>query len=397
MSIIVKSGVPGKVPTSAQMEYGQLALNYADQKIYFKNSSNQIVQYPVSNVKKPLLDVSSTRIVNPEGATYTTTTTSVTGAITITLPEFTGSMLSMRVSVFNYSVGASFTLFISGYTYVITQTWINTTANIVNDGLQLRNLQVRFGKDTSNRPVIYIGETNTVWTYPQVHVTDVSIGYSATPLPETGWSIGFSTAFDTIQTTHDLTNQKFSSVGIAAGGRNNLTLLPTTSNTTNWYRLCSFSTSNASCYVRFLVHISGSHTTYEVILSNGAGGDNCLLEVKLRGNYSYWDRLPSDWRLVLGTTNQATHVDIRFPFMSTTQSTVVVHILEQFSQVSSQITFPGTNLGTTETNQWYGMRMSSGTAITYGAIKIRSGNYQREAYPGFAITTGTITNQTVVT
>lgn len=44
MSIIVKSGVPGKVPTSAQLDYGQLALNYADQKIYFKNSSNQIVQ-----------------------------------------------------------------------------------------------------------------------------------------------------------------------------------------------------------------------------------------------------------------------------------------------------------------------------------------------------------------
>ena len=45
MSVIVKSGVPGKVPTSAQLDYGQLALNYADQKMYFKNSSNQIVTW----------------------------------------------------------------------------------------------------------------------------------------------------------------------------------------------------------------------------------------------------------------------------------------------------------------------------------------------------------------
>lgn len=47
MSVIVKSGVPGKIPTTSQLDYGQLALNYADQKIYFKNSANQIVQYGV--------------------------------------------------------------------------------------------------------------------------------------------------------------------------------------------------------------------------------------------------------------------------------------------------------------------------------------------------------------
>lgn len=43
MSIIVKSGVPGKLPTASQLEYGQLAINYADEILYFKNSSNQIV------------------------------------------------------------------------------------------------------------------------------------------------------------------------------------------------------------------------------------------------------------------------------------------------------------------------------------------------------------------
>lgn len=399
MSIIVKSGVPGKVPTAAQLEYGQLALNYADQKIYFKNNSNQVVTYPGTNVQKPLLDTSTNRIINPEGAVYSTNTLTVNGAITITLPGFTGNMVSLQVRVFNYSTHGSFTLFLHGYTFAGTGTWINTSVNLVNDSIGLRNLQVRFGKNTSNNPVIYIGETSNSWTYPQVQVLDATSGasFASTLLSETGWSVTFATTLDTVQVTHDVTLQKFGNIGIANGGRNMLVLLPTTSNTTNWYRLCTLSLSNASCYVRFLVHVSGSHTTYEVTLSNGAGGDNCLLEVKLRGNYSYWDRLPADWRLVLASTNQPTHVDIRFPYMSTTQATIVVHVLEQWTQVAGQITYPGTNLGTTETNPWYGMRMSSASAITYGMVKIRSGNYQREAFPGFAITTGTITNQTVVT
>lgn len=50
MSIIVKSGVPGKVPTSNQLDYGQLAINYADQRIYFKNSANQLTRIPAISI-----------------------------------------------------------------------------------------------------------------------------------------------------------------------------------------------------------------------------------------------------------------------------------------------------------------------------------------------------------
>jgi hypothetical protein len=37
-----KSSVAGKVPTVGDLNYGELAINYADGKIYYKNSSNQI-------------------------------------------------------------------------------------------------------------------------------------------------------------------------------------------------------------------------------------------------------------------------------------------------------------------------------------------------------------------
>lgn len=40
--VIKKSSVAGKVPLTTDLDYGELAINYTDEKIYFKNSNNQI-------------------------------------------------------------------------------------------------------------------------------------------------------------------------------------------------------------------------------------------------------------------------------------------------------------------------------------------------------------------
>jgi len=40
--ILKKSSVAGKVPLSTDLDYGELALNYTDEKIYFKNASNVV-------------------------------------------------------------------------------------------------------------------------------------------------------------------------------------------------------------------------------------------------------------------------------------------------------------------------------------------------------------------
>lgn len=44
MSKIVhkKSSVPGKIPLVADLDYGELALNYADGKLFYKNTANSI-------------------------------------------------------------------------------------------------------------------------------------------------------------------------------------------------------------------------------------------------------------------------------------------------------------------------------------------------------------------
>ena len=44
----IRSSVPGKVPTADQLEYGELAINFADEKLYFKNTSNNIVSIGTS-------------------------------------------------------------------------------------------------------------------------------------------------------------------------------------------------------------------------------------------------------------------------------------------------------------------------------------------------------------
>ena len=40
--ILKKSAVTGKVPLSTDLDYGELALNYADGKIYYKGADNLV-------------------------------------------------------------------------------------------------------------------------------------------------------------------------------------------------------------------------------------------------------------------------------------------------------------------------------------------------------------------
>lgn len=41
---IKKSAVPGKIPLVADLEYGELAINYADGKLYYKGATNVVGQ-----------------------------------------------------------------------------------------------------------------------------------------------------------------------------------------------------------------------------------------------------------------------------------------------------------------------------------------------------------------
>ena len=143
------------------------------------------------------------RLVLPHGASYATTTSSVTGAIKVTLPvSWTNTMLRMTIKIYEYATGESFEVVCGGYNYDGNSSWINTFAYIISDPQVSRNFNVRFGHDGS-KCCIYIGETNSTWSYPQVAVTEFEAGYSGygEDTWNDNWSIGFATSLGTITST----------------------------------------------------------------------------------------------------------------------------------------------------------------------------------------------------
>ena len=138
----------------------------------------------------------------PDGGAYTDTATTKTGALKITLPvSWTNTMMSFWVDIYNYADNSSVTYKISGYNYSQTPGWNSVTAYCVspNNGSKLSNLTVRFCHDGS-KCCVTIGETSTVWDYPQVYVHDLSLGFSGYKSLATwgrGWQVGFITTLPT--------------------------------------------------------------------------------------------------------------------------------------------------------------------------------------------------------
>lgn len=100
----IRSSVPGKAPTAEQLEYGELAINFADEKLYFKNTSNNIVSIGTSATLSitedptnkafylPLVTVADAELGKAE-------TLRIVDGLTPTVDKDTGDvfMLSLRV------------------------------------------------------------------------------------------------------------------------------------------------------------------------------------------------------------------------------------------------------------------------------------------------------------
>lgn len=147
------------------------------------------------------------------------TSSPTTGALRIQLPSYTNSMLAMRVAVFNYVTGQMQEWVLAGYTYTVGPTWFNTSAYSIG-GTAARNLPVAFAID-GGKPVIYIGITSTTWSYPQVFVTELMVGYSGLALDAQSIGLSFGARAGNIQTTHEsvlVGGARTVSVNAPAGG-----------------------------------------------------------------------------------------------------------------------------------------------------------------------------------
>ena len=67
-----RNATPGAIPTTGNLSYGELAINYTDGKLYTKNNSNNIINLPVAsingaNITPGLITTSSGVIINTGG------------------------------------------------------------------------------------------------------------------------------------------------------------------------------------------------------------------------------------------------------------------------------------------------------------------------------------------
>jgi hypothetical protein len=118
------------------------------------------------------------------------------------MPKMPDVMISFWIDVYDYNPNTTFSIFVSGYPYSSAGVWANTSAMIL--GAVSRQFTVRFGGSNDNtKSIIYVGETGSVWSYPQIQVRDVLIGYNALTGNVDGldWAIGWSTSFLNVTVT----------------------------------------------------------------------------------------------------------------------------------------------------------------------------------------------------
>ena len=148
-------------------------------------------------------DADSGYIPFPKGAQYQTKSNSHTGAIKITLPTHGGDdMVKWVVDIYDYSTGESVTMFMGGYIYQATggNEWVSCTVTTLTEHSN-KDYTVRFGADGTNS-CVWIGETNSTWSYPQVIVRDFVGGFiTDIDAYDDDWSISFVTSFDTVDET----------------------------------------------------------------------------------------------------------------------------------------------------------------------------------------------------
>lgn len=140
------------------------------------------------------------RFTHPGGGSSVSNASTVTGAIKIKLPvdrNNSSTMVQFKVRIYEYNTGKTYEFIISGYNYS-AGSWYNIAATQLTDANR-GAFTIRYGYDTTS-DCVWIGETTTVWDYPQVYVTDVLTGHSGYSNNwGAGWAVSFVTAFDTVE------------------------------------------------------------------------------------------------------------------------------------------------------------------------------------------------------
>jgi hypothetical protein len=131
-----------------------------------------------------------TYIAFPQGGTISYQDNSKTGMLVIKLPQIkTDTMLRFDVEIYTYDGSKKnlATYHVGGYCYNNAAIWTRTQGYSEGIG-NLSNLTIRFGL-TTDSAYVTIGETNTIWSYPKVAITNLIIGHSNATVEK--WAYGW--------------------------------------------------------------------------------------------------------------------------------------------------------------------------------------------------------------
>ena len=236
----------------------------------------------------------NTRILSPGGGSYSYDETNdsghITGAIIITLPQGgSNTMLSMTVKIFDYSKNEHITLNIAGYALAVSQdypgAWRHPSAWVEGNPKDNHNYNVRFTYDLEkDKNVIIIGEKNSRWTYPDVNIIDVQVGYDASSPDKwnDGWEIELSEDWDTLN--HE------GSPRYPDGGTPNGIVQNT--QTHNWIR----NTDHSIDYRSGNVNITGGSLTIgDYTFPAAKGGAGQVLKTDANGNVTWQNDIVGDF------------------------------------------------------------------------------------------------------
>lgn len=193
-------------------------------KLYFANNTTYYINESADANLRAVGTSDNTYIVFPQGGGYRNTVDSITGYLKITLPvTWTSTMMSFKVTIYEYQSNLSCTYFLHGYNYSGSNAWYSTSAYSLSksDARTISNRTVRFGHDGS-KCAIYIGESNSTWNYPKVQISDIMIGHGSTDYETwaSGWSVGFTTTLGTITDTIATPNVSYSAATLQTNAGN---------------------------------------------------------------------------------------------------------------------------------------------------------------------------------
>lgn len=137
---IKNSGVSTNAPSAGSLEYGELALNYADGRLFFKKDSSNVKYFAITEYVSTLVDINTAVVVD---SVFLSSFTCI--EYIITLKQGTGASMKVRTSKFlvHYNSGTGV---IDSSEYGIIETGsasmagVNVTAVVNGASMHLRVL-----------------------------------------------------------------------------------------------------------------------------------------------------------------------------------------------------------------------------------------------------------------